>query len=160
MSEGTGRVEEASCPVRSGPAGLWPGRSVRRWAFALLGLLSVGLGFLGVLLPGLPTTIFLIFASYCFTRSCPWLEERLVRAPVFRPYLRYLDGEQAMPLRARLVTIALIWVSVSASFGVVSSRGALRPWFVWLVGGAAVVGTVVVSRIYRGPREDAGGGDG
>jgi hypothetical protein len=54
---------------------------------AAAGLLCVGLGALGAVLPGLPTTIFLILASYCFTRSCPWLEERLLRTRLFAPYM-------------------------------------------------------------------------
>jgi uncharacterized protein len=138
-----------ACPLRGGSASILPGRSVRRWMFLLLGLLSVGLGFIGVFLPGLPTTVFLILASYCFTRSCPWLEDRLVRAPIFRPYLRYLDGERAMPLRARLVTIGMIWLAVGSSFALMGVRGALAPWFVAVVGGAALIGTAVVSLIWR-----------
>jgi len=154
------RIEDRSagaCPLRSGSPSILPGRSVRRWSFLLLGLLSVGLGFVGVFLPGLPTTVFLILASYCFTRSCPWLEDRLVRAPIFRPYLRYLDGDRAMPLRARLVTIGMIWVAVGSSFALMGARGALAPWFVAVVGGAALVGTAVVSLIWRGRETDAPG---
>ena len=150
------RAEERSagaCPMRGGSPSILPGRSVRRWMFLLLGLLSVGLGFVGVFLPGLPTTVFLILASYCFTRSCPWLEDRLVRAPIFRPYLRYLDGERAMPLRARLVTIAMIWAAVGSSFLLMGARGALAPWFVAVVGGAAGIGTAVVALIWRGRGE-------
>lgn len=156
------RIEERSagaCPLRTGSPSILPGRSVRRWAFLLLGLLSVGTGFVGVFLPGLPTTVFLILASYCFTRSCPWLEDRLVRAPIFRPYLRYLDGERAMPLRARLVTIGMIWVAVGSSFALMGARGALAPWFVLVVGLAALVGTAVVSLIWRGRGADAAGPD-
>lgn len=144
-----------ACPVRGGSASILPGRSVRRWLFLLAGLLAVGIGFVGVFVPGLPTTVFLILASYCFTRSCPWLEERLVRAPIFRPYLRYLDGERAMPLRARLATIGMIWLAVGSSFVLMGARGALAPWFVAVVGGAALIGTTVVTLIYRG-RSDSG----
>jgi len=43
-----------------------------------------------VLLPGLPTTIFLIAASYLFSRSFPALAERLLLLPVFRPFLPHV----------------------------------------------------------------------
>jgi len=145
--------EGIQCPVAGGAA-IWPGRSVRRWLYALLGVLCVGVGFVGVFVPGLPTTIFLIFASYLFTRSCPWLEDKLVRAPVFRPYLRYLDGDRAMPLRARIATIAMIWIAVSASCGIMSLRGALTATFVLVVGGLALVGSVVVALVFRGQSGD------
>ena len=137
------------CPARA-QAAMWPGRSVRRWIYALLGIVSVALGFIGVFVPGLPTTVFLILASYLFTRSCPWLEEKLVRAPIFRPYLRYVDGEP-MPLRARVSTIAIIWVAVGTSCAIMASRGALTPLFAAIVGAAAIVGSVTVASVFRGP---------
>lgn len=128
-------------------------RSVRRWLYALFGVLAVGLGFLGIFVPGLPTTIFLIVASYLFTRSCPWLEDRLVRAPIFRPYLRYVDGEGAMPLRVRVTTIVVMWAAVGASFVILHSRGALDIWLAAIVGGAAGVGTYFVAVAFSGETE-------
>jgi len=143
---------EPKCPVQTGQvaASVWPGRSVRRWLYALLGIVSVGVGFVGVFVPGLPTTIFLIFASYLFTRSCPWLEDKLVRAPVFKPYMRYLDGNREMPLRARIVTIGIIWVSVGLSCLMMASRGSLTILFAGTVGALALVGSVVVAILFRG----------
>lgn len=144
--------DEQNCPVQTGQvaASVWPGRSVRRWLYALLGIVSVGVGFVGVFVPGLPTTIFLIFASYLFTRSCPWLEEKLVRAPVFKPYMRYLDGKREMPLRARVVTIGIIWVSVGLSCLMMASRGALTALFAGTVGALALIGSIVVAMLFRG----------
>jgi len=140
--------ERVECPAQA-QAAIWPGRSVRRWIYALLGIISVAVGFVGVFIPGLPTTVFLILASYLFTRSCPWLEEKLVRAPIFRPYLRYVDGEP-MPLRARISTIAIIWVAVGTSSAIMASRGALTPTFAAIVGAAALVGSVTVAAVFRG----------
>ena len=78
----------------------------KRIALAALGIVCVGLAFAGAVLQGLPTTIFLIAASYLFARSCPWLEERLIRVRWFRPYLPYLDGSRPMPRRARAIPSA------------------------------------------------------
>ena len=137
------------CPAHT-TAGILPGRSVRRWFLLLLGLLSVGVGFVGVFVPGLPTTVFLILASYFFTRSCPWLEERLVRAPVFKPYLQYLDGDRVMPLRARLTTIAMIWGASSISLLMVGSQGPIAPWFAITILVAAAIGSGFVMTMFRG----------
>ena len=77
-------------------------RSPRRLLLAGLGLLCVGLALAGVFVPGLPTTVFLIAASYLFTRSCPWLEERMLGLRVFRPFVPYVRGDLPMPRRARI----------------------------------------------------------
>ena len=116
-------------------------------------MISVGVGFVGVFVPGLPTTIFLIFASYLFTRSCPWLEEKLVQAPIFRPFQQYVYGERVMPLRARVVTIAMIWTASGVSCGMMALKGALSPTFAVIIGVAALVGSVVVALLFRGSAE-------
>ena len=59
-----------------------------RWLWLALGLLFVALGFIGALLPLMPTTIFLILAAACFARSSPRLEAWLLNHPRFGPALR------------------------------------------------------------------------
>ncbi len=125
------------------------GRSVRRWVYVVLGMLSVGLAAVGVFVPGLPTTVFLILGSYFFTRSCPWLEDRLIRNRLFGPYLRYLDGDAEMPTRARVLTILVMWLAVTGSSVLMASKGALAPWFLITVAASALVGSVVVWRFRR-----------
>ena len=126
--------------------------STRRWILAGVGVLLVGIGALGVILPGLPTTIFLLGASWCFARSCPWLEERLMRNRFFAPYLKILDGTEPMTTRARLVTIAMIWTAVTISLLILDARGALAPWGAVTLVAAALVGSFVVWRFRREAR--------
>ncbi len=117
-----------------------------RWVLAAVGVLSVGLGALGAVLPGLPTTVFLIVASWCFARSCPWLEERLLRTPLFRPFLGYLHGAP-MPLRAVVVTLAVMWAAVAASTAMLLVGEKPRPLAAGVVLAAAAVGSVFVLRL-------------
>lgn len=56
---------------------------LRKHAWAALGYLSLGLGLLGAITPLLPTTVFILMAAACFTRSHPQLEQRLLQHPVF-----------------------------------------------------------------------------
>lgn len=119
-------------------------RSLRRWLLAGLGVVCVGLGLVGMVVPGLPTTIFLIIASALFTKSCPVLEGWLIRNRVFAPYLRYLDGTASMPMRARITTIAAMWTSIlvslawlllaerltPASGSLIVAAGAMGTWFI------------------------------
>lgn len=117
----------------------------RRWALAGTGLCCVGMGAAGVFIPGLPTTIFLIIASWCFAKSCPPLERWLKEARLFRPYTKYLDPEVEMPTRVRYIILVIMWTAVLASGYVFSSRGLLA----WAAGPLAVAGLIATVSIWR-----------
>ncbi len=119
-------------------------RSPRRLLLAGIGLLCVGLALAGVFLPGLPTTIFLIAASYLFTRSCPWLEERLFRLRVFRPFLPYVRGEQAMPRKARMLALLTMWGAVATSLTVLTLGDRLPVWLAAVIVAAATTGSFLI----------------
>ena len=55
----------------------------KRLLLAAAGLVCVGLAYLGAILPGLPTTPWVLAASYFFSKSSPRLERWLKRSPVF-----------------------------------------------------------------------------
>lgn len=131
----------SACPLHRRP------NPVRLW-LAGMGVLSVGIGAVGVFVPGLPTTIFLILGSWCFARSCPWLEERLIRNRFFRPFLCFLEPGTPMPTRARVVSTALLWVGVSISVAMLLSRGS-SDWLAAFIVIAGVIGTVFVWRFAR-----------
>ncbi len=122
-----------------------------RWWLAAMGVVSVGLGGLGVIVPGLPTTVFLLIASWCFVRSCPALERVLVRNRFFGPFLKYTLPGAVMPTRARVISTVAIWSAILLSGALLVSRG--TPVFVLaIIGVSGVVGTVAVWRIARGGR--------
>lgn len=75
----------------------FPSGAVLRGGWLLLGLLCVGLGFVGVFLPLMPTTIFMILGAGCFARSSPRLEAWLLAHPRFGPALRAWRAEGAIP---------------------------------------------------------------
>ena len=124
---------------------------VVRWGLASLGVVCVGLGAVGVFVPGLPTTVFLIVATYCFARSCPWLEERLLRGKLFAPYMRFVDRREPMPRRAQVVALAVMWTSVSASLALLLATGRIGPWLTALIVVAAAAGTVAILAAGRRP---------
>jgi uncharacterized membrane protein YbaN (DUF454 family) len=81
-----------------------------------LGFLSLGLGGLGIILPGLPTTPFILLSAGLFLRSSETLYLRLVRHRVFGKYLRQYEREKGMSLRVKLLSILVMWTMISLSF--------------------------------------------
>lgn len=85
------------------------------WFLIGVGWLSVFLGVLGIFLPLLPTTPFLLLAAACFVRTSPKFYNWLIEHPKLGKYiLHYLDGK-GLPLKAKIFTITLIWVTMGTS---------------------------------------------
>jgi uncharacterized membrane protein YbaN (DUF454 family) len=127
-----------------------PARSrLHRWLLVAGGVSLVAIGAVGVFLPGLPTTIFLIGASWCFTRSCPWLEERLIRIPLFRPFLVYLDQGAQMPRKVVVWTLIVMWLAIAASATMVMMGSEPRQVLATTIVAAGVIGSWFVVRMGR-----------
>ncbi|MGQ9365787.1 YbaN family protein [Azospirillum sp. ST 5-10] len=78
---------------------------VRRWAYLGLGYAAVALGTVGVFLPVLPTTPFLLVAAWAFAKASPALERWLYEHPRFGPFLREWRDRRAIPLRGKLAAL-------------------------------------------------------
>ncbi|MCC5824289.1 MAG: YbaN family protein [Phycisphaerales bacterium] len=118
---------------------------VARYSLAGLGLGCVGMGALGVVVPGLPTTIFLIIASWCFARSFPSLTERLIHNRFFGPFLKYIQPGTVMPRKAKIIAAAMMWTAIAISCWMFSL--AETPlWIPVLVISAGLVGTWCIAR--------------
>lgn len=131
-----------------------PGRSLRRWLLAGVGVVAVAIGGVGVFVPGLPTTIFLILATYCFARSCPLLEQRLLRIPLFAPYMKFIDEGRPMSTRSRVVSITAMWTCVLLSLAWLRAAGGLSVTLAATIAGLAGIGTLAVLRFRRAPRSE------
>ena len=83
------------------------------WVF--LGSLSVGMGVIGIFVPGWPTTIFLIIGSYFYIRSSEKLYNWLMNNKILGIYLKNYYSGKGMPLKAKIFSILMMW-----SFGLLS----------------------------------------
>lgn len=83
-----------------------------RIVLSIVGWLCMALGLIGVFLPLLPTTPFLLLAAACFLRSSPRMHARLLAHPRLGPYLEQWQRERSIPLRAK----RRAYVLVSACF--------------------------------------------
>ena len=81
------------------------------------GTLSVALAVLGVFLPLLPTTPLLLLAAWCYARSSERLYRRLLGNRWLGPYIRnYRDG-RGMTVRAKISTLAVLWLAIGVTVG-------------------------------------------
>ena len=97
------------------PAPVAPrGRAVRA-AWLVGGLVAVGLGGVGIIVPGLPTTVFFIIAAWCFGRSSPRLEAWVLGLPRIGGLVRDHRDGLGMPRRAKVIALAMMWVAIALS---------------------------------------------
>ena len=93
-------------------------RTLRKWVRILLiivGTLSVGVGILGIFLPVLPTTPFLLLAAACWARSSQRFYDWLLNNRWFGSYIKNYLQKKGAPLKVKIVTIALLWITIGCS---------------------------------------------
>lgn len=105
------------------------------------GLLSVGLGSVGILVPGLPTTVFFIVAAACFSRSSPRFEQWVLNLPGIGRTVRDYRAGLGMPRRAKAVAVTMILV-VSTLSGLVVVGNRPLGWAILTLG---LVGALYVT---------------
>jgi uncharacterized protein len=88
---------------------------VARAGWLVGGLVAVALGSIGIVVPGLPTTVFFIIAAWCFSHSSPRLERWVLNLPRIGPMVRDYRAGLGMPRRAKVIAIAMIVVFVTLS---------------------------------------------
>lgn len=120
-----------------------------RAGFIALGFFFVFLGVVGAVVPLMPTTIFLILAAWCFSRSSPRLEAWTLNHPRFGRTLRDWRDEGAMPIRAKLMACS------GMAFGYVLFCLAAKPVF-WLAVMVAAVLLLCAGWIMSRPRPRSG----
>lgn len=86
-----------------------------RSLYNFLGGFCVALGIIGIILPLMPTTVFLILASVCFSRGSPQYKEWLLNHPRFGHYIRDYQAGRGIPKKCKVIAIAMIWTSIGAS---------------------------------------------
>lgn len=92
---------------------------MQRYLLITLGWLAVVLATLGVVLPLLPTTPFLLLAAWCFARSSPRFHHWLLHRSVFGRYLRHWQQHRAMPPGAKGRAILFILLTFAFSLWMV-----------------------------------------
>ena len=79
---------------------------------AILGSVSLALGIMGVFLPVLPTTPFLLLSAALYMRSSHRLYEWLMSHKHLGPYIKNFREHKALPLRVKVVSVTMVWATL------------------------------------------------
>lgn len=118
--------------------------------FLVLGLLLTGIGIAALFIPGVPTTIFLILAAACFSRSSPRLENWLLTHPRLGPSVVAWRENRAIPRRIKYIAIG----SMAVSFVIVLAVHIALVW-TWVIGLALLASSLYVATRPEGPKPAA-----
>lgn len=115
----------------------------KRYVFLTLAAVFFALGAAGAILPVLPTTPFLLLASFFLARTSPRMNQILLRSRFFGPILR--DWQQLGGVRpdVKAKAIVLVLIAVSLSMWLAQPPHTLR----WIIGTVAVIGIGVILRL-------------
>jgi uncharacterized protein len=108
-----------------------------------IGSLSIVLGILGMFLPLLPTTPFLLLAAICYGRSSDRAYNWLITNRWFGEYIKNYREGRGIPLRSKILTILLLWLSIG--YGVIA--GPPVWWLRTILIGIAVGVTIHLFRV-------------
>jgi len=101
----------------------------------VIGSIAIVLAILGIFLPLLPTTPFLLLASACFARSSERAHRWLLNNPLFGAYLRDIEQNHGIPLKGKIVILIALWLSLAFSISLFDSR--------WVISLLALTGIAV-----------------
>jgi len=78
----------------------------------VIGFASLFLGIIGIAVPLLPTTPFLLLSAACFLRGSDRLYQWLMNNRLFGSYIRNYQEHKAIPLKAKILAISLLWITI------------------------------------------------
>jgi uncharacterized protein len=71
----------------------------------IVGFLSLGLAYIGIITPGIPWSIFVVFSAYCFAKSSPKMHKWIYEHRLFGPFLTNWQTKKVFPLKAKYFMI-------------------------------------------------------
>jgi uncharacterized membrane protein YbaN (DUF454 family) len=118
-------------------------RSILRPLLIVIGTLAVTLGVVGMFLPILPTTPFLLLAAACYARSSDRFLHWLLNNRLFGAYIRSYREGRGMPRATKILTLAALWLTLGMSAAFATSS----PWLRLLLAGIGIGVTIHLIRL-------------
>jgi len=113
--------------------------NIKRRLVLVLGLIALGLGTLGMVLPLLPTTPFVLLAAGCFSYSSDKFYEWVKKNRLFGPYIENYREKRGLTKAFKIRNIIILWVSLAISMFLLRS--------VWIYVLLSIVGVCVTTHL-------------
>lgn len=123
---------------------------VVRAVLLVAGTLCLLLGLIGIFLPVLPTTPFVLLAAACYARASKRFHDRLLANRTFGPMIHEWEQHRSIPYRTKLTAIALMSVTLATSIVLFVEQ-------TWLKVVLACIGLIVATWLYCQPSRDRPG---
>lgn len=89
---------------------------MKQFLWKVLGFLSLGMAYIGVITPGLPYSIFVVFAAYCFSKGSPRMHAWLYNHKLFGPFLTNWGQKRVFPTKMKFFMLAMMSTSLLIMF--------------------------------------------
>ena len=116
---------------------------IKKWLLVSVGCIAMILGVIGLVLPGLPTTPFVLLAAACFAKASPQLHSRLLQHRLLGPTLRDWETHRSLSLKVKCFATSLMLAMVFLAVwqlqqifwaaGMVLALGCIGAWVVWRI---------------------------
>ncbi len=118
-----------------------------RLLFVVFGSLFLVLGFIGVIVPGLPTTPFLLLSAACYVRSSKRLHSWLLNHKIFGKFIRDFQEKRSVSIKSKVISLLIMWLMISLSVFVFIDNFYVKGGIVVLgIAGTAVVLLIGIRR--------------
>ena len=81
---------------------------IKQFAWKVLGFLSLGMAYVGLITPGIPYSCFVVFAAYCFAKGSPKMHAWLYNHKIFGPFLTNWGEKRVFPTRMKFFMLAMM----------------------------------------------------
>ena len=86
--------------------------SVKQFLWKILGFLSLGMAYVGLITPGIPYSCFVVFAAYCFAKGSPRMHAWLYNHKIFGPFLTNWGEKRVFPTKMKFFMLAMMSTSL------------------------------------------------
>ncbi|MGL6107037.1 YbaN family protein [Romboutsia sp.] len=94
---------------------------IKKYIYVVVGLISFVLGSIGVIIPILPTTPFLLLASFCFVRGSEKFDRWFKSTKIYKKYLESFINERAMTIKQKVMILTVVNLMLSIPFIIVDN---------------------------------------